>query len=135
MAGALAERRPARREDALPAGPAAAPVRRPQRRPRRAARSRTMTVFILFAVAVALLAVGRVALSFAVVQKNRQTDAIVHQQRAVRASNVALTEEMAKLTANDRVRARALNVYGLVPVDHVTFIRLPSAPRSEKSSP
>ena len=69
MAGALAERRPARREDALPAGP------------------------------------------------------------------VALTEEMAKLTANDRVRARALNVYGLVPVDHVTFIRLPSAPRSEKSSP
>ncbi len=49
--------------------------RAPRTRKRAAQRSRLMRTFVIFVGCLTVLAVGRVALSFAVVQKTLQTDA------------------------------------------------------------
>ena len=70
----------------------------------------------------ALLAVGRVTLSFAVVQKNLQSEAVVRQQRAVAADTAKLQEEVARLSAAPRVRRLAIQRYGLVPAQGVVYL-------------
>ena len=66
-----------------PAAPATPSGRRAARAaPRRRAQSLPARLLV-FVVLLAVLAVGRVALSFAVVQKNLQTDAVARQYRVV----------------------------------------------------
>lgn len=77
---------------------------------------------VAFAVCLALLAVGRVTLSFAVVQKNLQTEAVLRQQRVVRADNVLLQEQIARLAATPRLRRLALDRLGLVPAQGVIYL-------------
>jgi cell division protein FtsL len=81
-----------------------------------ALRRRPGVLLIAFAVAVALLAVGRVTLSFAVVQKNMDTEALVREQRALAAENARLQDQLAGLMATPRLRELAITRYGLVPV-------------------
>ena len=54
-----------------------------------------MRTFIIFVGCLTVLAVGRVALSFAVVQKSLQTDAIVREERRVSDQNAELREKVA----------------------------------------
>lgn len=135
MAGALAARREAAQpyEEERRLGPVPGP--RPRRRPAAAARPSVATWVIVFAVVVAALAVGRVTLSFAVVQKSMQTDAVVTQQRALRAENTDLAGRIAELSAAGKVRARAVGQYGLVPADDVRYIPSPAQSGAAAPSP
>ena len=54
---------------------------------------------VVFGVLLAVLAVGRVTLSFAVVQKNLQTDAVARQLHVVQAQNQQLAETAATLSS------------------------------------
>jgi cell division protein FtsL len=73
---------------------------------------------------VALLAVGRVALSFAVVQKNMETAAVVQQQSALRTQNTGLAAELARLTSTERLE-RAAAELGLQRPGDVRYLRAP----------
>ncbi len=72
----------------------------------------------------ALLAVGRVTLSFAVVQKNLQTDAVTRQYRALDAENQRLAETAAGLSSALTVRNLAVNKYHLTVSPTVQFITI-----------
>jgi hypothetical protein len=63
-----------------------------------------------------------VALSFAVVQKTLQTDAIVLQERRVTAENGQLTEELARLSSAVRVSGIAERELGYVYATHVQYL-------------
>lgn len=121
MRSALAER-----ERAVPAPErerrALEVVRRPAGRRRLGLRQRPGLLLVGFAVCLALLAVGRVTLSFAVVQKNLQTETLVRQQRALEADNVRLQEQIARLAATPRVRMLAIERHGLVPAQGVIYL-------------
>ena len=67
--------------------------RAPRTRKRAAQRSRLMRTFVIFVGCLTVLAVGRVALSFAVVQKTLQTDAIVREERRISDKNDQLEEQ------------------------------------------
>jgi cell division protein FtsB len=136
VAGALAQReaetltgRPRR-----PRSLAAAPNDDARRQPRTVVRSRLGTRLIAFGVCLALLAVGRVTLSFAVVQKNLQTNAVVRQQRALVDENSSLSEELARLASTLRVQRLATSRYGLVPADDVRYLVPRSASRRVQSA-
>lgn len=85
-------------------------------------RHRPGLLLIGFAVCLALLAVGRVTLSFAVVQKTLQTEALVRQQRALEAGTVRLQDEIARLAAAPRIRREAVERLGLVPAQGVIYL-------------
>jgi hypothetical protein len=92
---------------------------------RRAARHARLTrAFVVFIVCLAALAVGRVALSFAVVQKTIQTDAIAHEQRSVSAENAQLQEDLAQLGSTVRIRHIAVDQLGLVDAAHVQYLHV-----------
>ena len=117
MAGALAERREAElplREREPRVRPVPGRARRPSSN-RARLQTRVAQRLIVFGVCVALLAVGRVALTFAVVQKNLQTNAVVHQQTALSNDNARLAERVAQFGSTTRVHQLAVNHYGLVP--------------------
>ncbi len=107
-----AERRPVgaprRRHGAAPA-----PRRRLQSLPAR---------LLVFGVLLAVLAVGRVALSFAVVQKNLETDAVARQYRLVDAQNQQLAETAAGLSSALTVRNVAVKKYHLIVSPSAQFI-------------
>jgi len=114
---------PARRESDGP--PLAAPRRRPKRAPAPAPRPRLQSLparLLVFGAVLALLAAGRVALSFAVVQKNLQTDAVSRQYRAVEAENQQLADTAAGLSSALAVRNAAVNRYHLIVSPDVQFI-------------
>jgi cell division protein FtsL len=123
MAGAVAERSPAAR---------ALPARQPRLRPLpgRPARpvvwlpSSLARRLIMFGICVAVLAGGRVALTFAVVQKNLQTTAVIAQQRAVREENMALAADVTAASATARVQRLAVTKYKLVPADNVQYLQV-----------
>jgi len=100
--------------------------RAPQARARAARRARVTRVFVVFAVCLTVLAVGRVALSFAVVQKSLQTDSIAREEHRVSAENAQLAEELAQLGSTIRIRHIAENELGLVDVDarNVEFLKV-----------
>jgi len=77
---------------------------------------------LVFGVLLALLAVGRVALSFAVVQKNLQTDTVTRQYRALDAQNQQLAETAAGLTSALAVRNVAVKKYHLIVSPSAQFI-------------
>ena len=119
-----ARRAPAPRheEDARPGAPAYA-YRAPHTRRKAAQRSRFMRTFIIFVGCLTVLAVGRVALSFAVVQKSLQTDAIVREERRVSAQNGELQEKVAQLGSPVRIRHIAETQLGLVYATHIAYPR------------
>jgi cell division protein FtsB len=92
-------------------------ARKPQRR-----RQPIMARLVVFGVLLAMLSVGRVALSFAVVQKNLQTDAITRQYRAVYAQNQQLGETAASLSSALAIRNTAMNRYHLIVPSDVQFV-------------
>ena len=77
---------------------------------------------LVFGILLAVLAVGRVTLSFAVVQKNLQTDAVTHQYRVVKAENQRLAEKAATLSSSLAVRNTAIDRYHLVVSPTVQFV-------------
>ena len=81
-----------------------------------------MRTFIVFVACLTVLAVGRVALSFAVVQKTLQTDAVVHEQRRVVDKNDQLQEEVARLSSAVRIRHIAEPDLGLVDATNLTYL-------------
>jgi hypothetical protein len=78
----------------------------------------------MFGICVAVLAGGRVALTFAVVQKNLQTTAVIAQQRAVREENMALAADVTAASATARVQRLAVTKYKLVPADNVQYLQV-----------
>jgi len=108
-----------------PARPQRRPARAPARAPSRAARlsHRSLaTRLIVFGVLVAGLGAGRVALSFAVVQKNLATDGVAGQVRSVQARNQQLAEQAATLSSALTVRNVAQKKYHLAIAPDVVFI-------------
>ena len=116
---------PTREQDARTQAPAYA-YRAPHTRRKAAQRSRFMRAFVIFVGCLTLLAVGRVALSFAVVQKTLQTEAIVREERRVSDQNAQLREKVAQLGSPVRIRNYAKADLDLVDADlqHVTTLRL-----------
>jgi cell division protein FtsB len=108
------EPRRVRSPQGRPAGArAVAPRRRLQALPAR---------LLVFVVLLAVLGFGRVALSFAVVQKNLQTDAVSRQYHVVQAQNQRLAETAANLSSALAVRNAAVTKYHLVVSPDVQFI-------------
>jgi len=117
--------RPQEREERTERTPARPATRRaPQARRRAAQRARLTRVFVVFVICLTVLAVGRVSLSFAVVQKTVQTEAIVRESRALDSENARLAEELAQLGSTVRIRHIAETQLGLVDADHVQYLRV-----------
>ena len=116
----------------VPARPAAR--RAPQTRRRAEQRARLMRVFVIFVMCLTVLAVGRVSLSFAVVQKTLQTAAVVREERALSAENARLVEKLAQMGSTVRIRHIAETQLGLVDADydHVLFLRVTKGARLAK---
>jgi cell division protein FtsB len=104
--------------------------RAPRTRKRAAQRSRLMRTFVIFVGCLTVLAVGRVALSFAVVQKTLQTDAIVREERRISDKNDQLEEQLAQLGSPVRVRHIAESELGLVDATHPVYPE-PLLPKSD----
>jgi hypothetical protein len=119
-----ARRAPAHRyeDEARQEAPAYA-YRAPRTRKRAAQRSRLTRAFVIFVACLTVLAVGRVALSFAVVQKSLQTDAVVREERRVTALNDKRREEVAQLASTLRIRHIAESQLGLVDATHVKYLK------------
>lgn len=114
-----------------------APLRQPARaRPARSAgraRAKLPHKLLVFVVCLALLAVVRISLSFAVVQKNLATTRVVSEQRALTAENSRLAEEAAVLSSTLRVRDLAVNELHLSPSGTVVYLRAhPRAARPDR---
>ena len=129
MAAAAQARRAAaapQREEQPERAPARPAARRaPQARARAARRARLTRVFIVFVICLTVLAVGRVSLSFAVVQKTLQTAAVVREERALSSENAQLAEELARLGSTVRIRHIAETELGLIDADHVQYLKAP----------
>jgi hypothetical protein len=90
---------------------------------------------IVFGVCVALLAAGRVALTFAVVQKNMQTSSVIKQERALRDDNMSLAALVAQQGGSSKVQNLAKKM-GLVQGDTPVFLRVhPRAAGSRAPAP
>jgi cell division protein FtsB len=114
---------PARHDDER--RPVGVPQRRAANAPAAGSRRRLQalpTRLVVFGVLLAVLATGRVALSFAVVQKNLQTDAVSRQYHVVQAQNQQLAETAANLSSALAVRNVAMIRYHLIVSPDVQFI-------------
>ena len=136
MARAAQARRTAPRtrpqEDRRPARPA--PPRRPAARADTLARTRLTRLFFVFVICLTALAVGRVALSFAVVQKSMQTDAVKVEQRRLEAENADLAAQVTQLGAGSRIRQIAEHQLGLVPAERPIYLSVPKRDAASASS-
>lgn len=124
-AGAPARSLPAPARHESERRPVGAPQRRPGTGAAPAPRRRLQSLparLIVFGVLLAVLAVGRVTLSFAVVQKNLQTDAVTRQYRALDGQNQQLAETAAGLSSALAVRNVAVKKYHLIVSPWVQFI-------------
>ena len=127
-----AEAAPRRQQqlERVPAPPA--PRRAPQARRRAAQRAHLTRVFVIFVICLTVLAVGRVSLSFAVVQKTLQTAAVVREERALSAENERMVEKLAQMGSTVRIRHIAETQLGLVDADHVQYLRVTKGARLAK---
>jgi cell division protein FtsL len=107
----------------------ARPARAARARSARRARAKLPAMLLVFVVCLALLAVMRISLSFAVVQKNLATTRVVNERRALAAENSRLAEETATLSSTLRVRDLAVDELHLVPTGTVLYVRAPIAAR------
>jgi cell division protein FtsL len=105
--------------------------RAPRTRARAAQRSRLTRTFVIFVGCLTLLAVGRVALSFAVVQKTLQTDAVVREERRISERNDQLEEQLAQLGSPVRIQHIAESQLGLVLASHIAYPE-PLLPKGER---
>jgi cell division protein FtsL len=80
-----------------------------------------MRTFVIFMGCLTLLAVGRVALSFAVVQKTLQTDAIVREERRISDKNDQLEGQLAQLASPVRIQHIAETQLGLVLATQIAY--------------
>ena len=112
-----------RYDDDLYEAPSRAAYRAPRTRRRAAQRTRLTRAFVIFVACLTVLAVGRVALSFAVVQKSLQTDALVRQERKLTALNAQREEDLAQLASTLRIRHIAETQLGLVDAAHVIYLK------------
>ena len=122
MARSAVAPRPAPRRDDAPRVVRPRAVRGRGAKAQAAARARAVRWFFVFAACFAVLAVGRVALSFAVVQKSLQTDAVQTQARALEAENATLQAEVTRLGSSARVRAVAQSQLGLVQAERPIYL-------------
>ena len=106
--------------------------RAPQARRGVAPRARLTRVFVIFVICLTVLAVGRVSLSVAVVQKSLQTEAVVREERALSAENARLAEKLAQMGSTVRIRHIAETQLGLVDADHVQYLRVAKGARLAK---
>ena len=104
--------------------PPPAARRAPQARQRAAQRARLMRLFVVFVVCLTVLAVGRVALSFAVVQKSLQTDAVTREVGRLSAQNQRLQEIVANQGSSVNIRKIAEKQLGLVVPAHVQYLKV-----------
>ncbi len=100
----------------------ARPAVRRAPRPRTRSHSKLTSRVIVFSVCLALLAVGRVTLSFAVVQKSLQTGDVVRVERQLAAANAQLAEQAAQLAANSSILRTATKQLHLVPMTNVQYL-------------
>jgi len=112
-----------RREEAVRSDARAYAYRAPHTRRRAVQRSRLTRAFVIFVGCLTVLAVGRVALSFAVVQKTLQTDAVVREERRVTARNAELEGVAANMASTVRIRHIAQSQLGLVDATHVIYLK------------
>jgi DNA-binding LytR/AlgR family response regulator len=102
--------------------------RAPRPRTRARSHSKLTSRLIAFSVCLALLGVGRVSLSFAVVQKSLQTGDIVRVERQLAADNAQLAEQAAQLAANTSIVRTATRQLHLIPMTNVQYLTVhPSA--------
>ena len=80
---------------------------------------------LAFVICLAVLGVGRVTLSFAVVQKNLQTDAVVRESRQLAVQNAQLQEAAASLSSSLALRNVAVQRYHLVVPSRVEYVTVP----------
>jgi hypothetical protein len=93
-----------------------------------------MRQLVVFGVLLAMLSVGRVALSFAVVQKTLQTDAVATKYHAVAAQNQQLGETAASLSSALAIRNTAINRYHLIVSSDVQFVTVHAAHAGKHAS-
>ena len=80
---------------------------------------------LAFVVCLAALGVGRVTLSFAVVQKNLQTDTVVRESRQLAVQNAQLKEEAASLSSSLALRNIDMKRYHLVVPSRAEYVTVP----------
>jgi len=134
MAGAAAQRirQPQRKESQRTARPR--PQLAPQPRALSGARAKLPRGLIAVVACLALLAVGRVSLSFAVVQESLQTNAVIAQERDLAAENAHLGELVAGLSGTDRIHRTAISKLNLEVAENPVFLTVrPSAAREVAS--
>ena len=133
-AGAPARTLPAPERETQ-ARPVAAPQRRPgaARRPR-ADRGPFMRRLVVFGVLLAMLSVGRVALSFAVVQKTLETDTVAAKYHSLAAQNQQLGETAANLSSALAIRNTAIDRYHLIVSTDVQFVTVHAAHSGKHAS-
>jgi len=102
---------------------------------RHAARARAVRLFFVFVVCLAVLGVGRVALSFAVVQKNLQTDAVQVQQHRIAAENAELAAQVTRLGSTTRIRWIAESRLGLVPAERPVYLTVEARGATKAGGP
>jgi hypothetical protein len=99
--------------------PRPVPAARP--RPRAAAHAKLPRLFFVFVACLAIIAVGRISLSFAVVQKSLQTDNVARAVSQLQIENNTLGESIARKAAGTIIREKA-SILGLVPAAKVTYL-------------
>ena len=103
------------------------PARAPRSRP--ATHARAVRLLIVFLVVLTAVAVGRIALSFAVVQKTMATETVVAKQRQVVAENAQSGRRSHPSGSSmTRIRAIALRRLDLVPATGVVYLSVGPEP-------
>ena len=118
--------------DDPPRAPRLDVTRAPRRRSRPQARVRLPWRLIVLLTCVALLGVGRVTLSFAVIQKSLQTDTVVREQGRLSSENESLSEDVAHLSSSIRIHNVALNRLGLVAATNVQYLTVHGVTRASR---
>lgn len=123
-AQARASAEPARRRPQVAPAPrrAAPPTPRLRTRSQRAKQARVPRLLVVFAIALTVLAVGRIALSFAVVQKTMATESVAAEQSRIVAENAQLTADVTRLSSMTRIRSIALRSLDLVVSSGVVYL-------------
>jgi len=125
VAGAAQARRTAARARPQVEVQPARPRRKAAPRPRPVARARLTRLFFVFVICLTVLSVGRVALSFAVVQKSLATDSVKVEQRRLEAENADLAAQVTQLRSGSRIRQIAEHQLGLVPAERPIYLTVP----------
>lgn len=125
MATSAAARRtaeaPARERTSRAPLAAARPATRVRRRP---AQGRWLQTLVIFVICLSVLAAGRVAMSFAVVQKTVATNAVAQEEQQVAAENAQLKEELTELDSVVRIRKVGEKKLGMVEPEHKDYLTI-----------